>query len=122
MGKIFTALERYRKERAGKVSGRLTNSDYDLLLRFDENTGRLETDDPSAVGNSGSLKRLMTYRLIDAGGRLTPAGRAKHQELRRETKDRKPLRPLVPLQNNRRRKRHGFRNLINCPLRIWRFS
>jgi len=95
LGKIFTALEKYRKERAGRVSARLRDSDYDLLLRFDEKTGRLETDDPSAIGNSGGFKRLMTYRLIDAGGRLTPAGRAKHQELRRAYEGQKPERPVI---------------------------
>jgi exopolysaccharide/PEP-CTERM locus tyrosine autokinase len=95
LGKIFSALEKFRKERTSKVSGKLRNSDYDLLLRFDEKTGRLETDDPSAIRNSGSLNRLMTYRLIDAGGKLTPAGSAKYQELRRIYKDRKPERPVA---------------------------
>jgi hypothetical protein len=96
LGKIFTALEKFRKERSGRVSGKLRNSDYDLLLRFDEKTGRLEKDDPSAISNSGNLKRLMTYRLIDGGGKLTPAGRAKYQELRRKYKDRQSERPVAP--------------------------
>ncbi|MBW2481683.1 MAG: polysaccharide biosynthesis tyrosine autokinase [Deltaproteobacteria bacterium] len=95
MGKIFTALNKYRRERGSRVSTRLKDSDYDLLLRFDENTGRLETDDPSATGHSGSFKRLMTYRLIDSNGRLTPIGRAKHRELRRAYEDRKREKPLI---------------------------
>lgn len=95
MGKIFTALEKYRRERTGKASGRLRKSDYDLLLRFDEETGRLETGDASAVGNSGSLNRLMTYRLVDSSGRLTPAGMAKYRELRRAYRDRKPETPAA---------------------------
>ncbi len=95
MGKIFDALEKFRKERGSSVSGKLRNSDYDLLLRFDEKTGRLETDDASAIKDSGSLRRLMTYRLIDSEGRLTPAGIAKLQELRGRFKDRKPAKPVV---------------------------
>jgi protein-tyrosine kinase len=95
LGSIFTALGKYRKERDAKVSGRLRNSDYELLLQFDENTGRLETDDASAIANSDRLKRLMTYRLIDASGRMTPAGQAKYEELRRAYKDRKPERTVA---------------------------
>jgi protein-tyrosine kinase len=94
LGKIFTALEKYRKERSVRVSTRLRDSDYDLLMRFDEITGRLETDAPLATGHSGSLKRLMTYRLIDSSGRLTPAGRAKHRELRRAFEAPQPERPV----------------------------
>jgi exopolysaccharide/PEP-CTERM locus tyrosine autokinase len=96
LGKIFDALEKFRKERGSSVSGKLRNSDYDLLLRFDEKTGRLETDDASAIKDSGGLRRLMTYRLVDSEGRLTPAGIAKLQELRGRYKDRKPAKPVPP--------------------------
>jgi hypothetical protein len=84
VGKIFNALEKFRKERGSGVSGRLRNSDYGVLLQFDEKTGRLAKDAPSAIRNSGSLKRLMTYRLIDSDGNLTPAGRVKYHELNRK--------------------------------------
>ena len=95
MGKIFTALEKYRKQRGNRVSGRIRSSDYKVLLQFDETSGRMETDGASAIKDSASLQRLMTYRLVDSEGRLTPAGIAKLKELRSVLKERKLARPAA---------------------------
>lgn len=93
MGKISDALEKYRKLRSNRVSGKLRSSDYNILLRFDEASGRLEENAALSKEDSASLQRLMTYRLVDSEGRLTPAGISRLQELHRGQKDFKPSRP-----------------------------
>ena len=87
MGKIFDALEKFSKERGGPVSDRVKEADYEALMQFDEATGRIDVADPRIAKDSRVLKRLKTYRLINENGSLTPAGRAKYEEMLRKSKE-----------------------------------
>jgi len=86
VGKIFDALEKFSKERGATVSDRITDSDYAALMEFDEATGKIDLQGPKIAKDPGVLKRLKTYRLINDDGTLTPAGRAKYEEMTRKTK------------------------------------
>lgn len=82
MGKIFHALEKYKKERrATPGTEKLKQSDYDALFQYDRVTGKLDLNNPLVNRDSGTVKRLQTYRLIEADGSLTPAGKVKYAEL-----------------------------------------
>ena len=82
MGKIFDALEKYKKERkANGRPGRLKPGDYEALLQYDWATGKLDLKHPLVNQDPGTIDRLLTYRLIEADGSLTPAGKAKYAEL-----------------------------------------
>ena len=82
MGKIFNALEKYKKERgATERPGKLKPADYEALLQYDWATGKLDLKHPLVIQDPGTVQRLMTYRLIEADGSLTPAGKAKYAEL-----------------------------------------
>jgi exopolysaccharide/PEP-CTERM locus tyrosine autokinase len=82
MGKIFNALEKYKKERsASPETEKLKQSDYEALLQYDRVTGKLDLNDPLFNRDPGIFKRLQTYRLIEADGSLTPAGKEKYAEL-----------------------------------------
>ena len=81
MGKIFDALEKFSKERGAAVSDRIKDSDYEALMQFDDATGRIDIENPKVVKDPAVLKRLKTYRLINEDGTLTPAGRAKYEEM-----------------------------------------
>ena len=82
MGKIFNALEKYKKERGTTTRpGKLKPADYEALLQYDWATGKLDLKHPLVLQDPGTVQRLMTYRLIDADGSLTPAGKAKYAEL-----------------------------------------
>jgi protein-tyrosine kinase len=87
LGKIFDALEKFSKERAGSVSDRVKDSDYEALMQFDEATGRIDIKDPKIANDPRVLKRLKTYRLINDNGTLTPAGRTKYEEMLRKSKE-----------------------------------
>jgi exopolysaccharide/PEP-CTERM locus tyrosine autokinase len=80
VGKIFDALEKFSKERGRPVSDRVKDSDYEVLMQFDEATARIDVADPRIVKDQRVLERLKTYRLINDDGTLTPAGRAKYEE------------------------------------------
>ena len=85
MGKIFNALEKFTKERGtGGHSGRISRADWDVLMQYDHQTGKLNVHDPSVIKSQEAVKRLVTYRLIQADGTLTPAGRVKCAELERQ--------------------------------------
>jgi exopolysaccharide/PEP-CTERM locus tyrosine autokinase len=82
VGKIFNALEKYKKERkASGRPGRLKQGDYEALLQYDWATGKLDLKHPLVNQDPGTIDRLLTYRLIEADGSLTPAGKAKYAEL-----------------------------------------
>jgi exopolysaccharide/PEP-CTERM locus tyrosine autokinase len=88
VGKIFDALEKFSKERGSPVADRIKDSDYEALMQFDDTTGRINIENPKIARDPGVLKRLKTYRLINDDGTLTPAGRAKYEEMaRKEKKD-----------------------------------
>jgi hypothetical protein len=53
-------------------------------MQFDEATGRIDTDDPTITRDPRILKRLKTYRLINDNGTLTPAGKAKYEQMKRK--------------------------------------
>jgi exopolysaccharide/PEP-CTERM locus tyrosine autokinase len=86
VGKIFDALEKFGKERGGPASDRIKDSDYEALMQFDEATGKIDVRNPKIASDSIAFKRLMTYRLINDDGTLTPAGRAKYDEMTRKAK------------------------------------
>ena len=83
MGKIFNALEKYKKEkRATRHTEKLKPGDYQALLQYDSVSGKMDFKHPRVDQNPGTVERLMTYRLIEADGSLTPAGKAKYAELK----------------------------------------
>jgi protein-tyrosine kinase len=86
LGKIFDALEKFGKERGSPVSDRVKDSDYEALMQFDEATGRIDVADSKIAQDPRVLKRLKTFRLINDDGTLTPAGRAKYEEMLRKSK------------------------------------
>jgi exopolysaccharide/PEP-CTERM locus tyrosine autokinase len=86
VGKIFDALEKFSKERWHTVSDRIKDSDYEALMQFDDATGKIDIKNPKIARDSIAFKRLMTYRLINDDGTLTPAGRAKYEEMARKSK------------------------------------
>jgi exopolysaccharide/PEP-CTERM locus tyrosine autokinase len=81
VGKIFDALEKFTKEAGPPKSGKIRNSDYDVLMQFDRSTGRIDMANPEVLKDARGIKRLMTYRLINDDGTLTPAGRAKYESM-----------------------------------------
>jgi hypothetical protein len=81
VGKIFDALEKFGKERGSPASDRIKDSDYEALMQFDESTGKIDVSHPKIANDAIAFKRLMTYRLINDDGTLTPAGRAKYDEM-----------------------------------------
>jgi hypothetical protein len=82
LGKIFTALEKYRHERTTMVpTGRITQSDWDVLLKYDPASGKLDIDHADFTDKTEALSRLQFYRLVQSDGSLTPAGLAKVAEL-----------------------------------------
>jgi protein-tyrosine kinase len=87
VGKIFDALEKFSKERGGPAADRVKDSDYEALMQFDEATGRIDMTDPKIAKDPRVLDRLKTYRLVNDDGTLTPAGRAKYDEMLHKSKD-----------------------------------
>lgn len=87
MGKTFHALERYKKERDAfrRETEKLTDADWDALLRYDRHTGHLLKSENGAGGldsesvdrlkQSGTIQRLVESNLIFPGGKLTPLGK-----------------------------------------------
>ena len=73
MGKIFDALEKFTKETGAPKSDKLKDADYDVLMQFDESTGKIDMADPGVLKDAKGIKRLMTYRLINDNGTVTPA-------------------------------------------------
>jgi exopolysaccharide/PEP-CTERM locus tyrosine autokinase len=86
LGKIFDALEKFSKESGASRSDKIKNSDYEVLMQFDSSTGKIDMADPEILKDVKGVKRLMTYRLINDDGTLTPAGRAKYEEMTRTSK------------------------------------
>jgi exopolysaccharide/PEP-CTERM locus tyrosine autokinase len=60
-------------------------------MHFDESTGKLDIDNPEFLKDARGIKRLMTYRLINENGTLTPAGRAKYEEMISKTRTKKSI-------------------------------
>jgi len=82
VGKIFNALEKYKKERKATTRPqKLKPGDYEALLQYDWAAGKLDLEHPLVIQDRGTVQRLMTYRLIESDGSLTPAGKAKYAEL-----------------------------------------
>jgi exopolysaccharide/PEP-CTERM locus tyrosine autokinase len=82
VGKIFDALEKFTKETGPTRSDKIRNSDYEVLIQFDESTGKIDMAHPEVLKDARGVKRLMTYRLINDDGTLTPAGKAKYEEIK----------------------------------------
>ena len=65
MGKIFNALEKYKKERGTTTRpGKLKPADYEALLQYDWATGKLDLKHPLVIQDPGTVERLKTYRLM----------------------------------------------------------
>ncbi|MHC4104613.1 MAG: polysaccharide biosynthesis tyrosine autokinase [Planctomycetota bacterium] len=87
MGKIFDALEKFAKERRYTQLIGIRQSDYEILMKFDYASGKLKVDSAPGSRDHRRLKRMMTYRLVREDGTLTPAGRAKYEEIKLRHKD-----------------------------------
>jgi protein-tyrosine kinase len=94
LGKIFNALEKFAKESGNAKSNAGRKSYYDVLMQFDQATGKINIDNPEVAGDSTGLKRLMTYGLVRANGTLTPAGRAKYEEMKSRPEKPQPSRAI----------------------------
>ncbi|MGD8524505.1 MAG: hypothetical protein PVF56_25395, partial [Desulfobacterales bacterium] len=76
MGKIFNALEKYRKERRTYlVTQKLRKSDWDVLLQYDRETGKLDLRASVIAKNKMAVQRLLANRMILRDGTLTVKGR-----------------------------------------------
>ena len=83
MGKIFNALEKFKKEQRGTPgTEKLRPTDYEALVHLDETTGKLDLEHPAVTRDPGTVDRLLAYCLIEADCSLTPAGREKSAELK----------------------------------------
>ena len=102
MGKIFDALEKFTKETGTPRLERIKNSDYEVLMQFDESTGKIDIDSPEVLKDARGIKRLMTYRLINDNGTLTPAGKAKYEEIKRKHGEPEPAKPQVSPRTEKR--------------------
>jgi exopolysaccharide/PEP-CTERM locus tyrosine autokinase len=87
LGKIFDALEKFAKESGYTKPNSIRQSDYEILMKFDYTTGKVKVDSAPGSLDQRRLKRLMTYRLVREDGTLTPAGRAKYEEIKRRHQD-----------------------------------
>lgn len=74
MGKFFEALKRGEALKPGPSNVRLHRGDWQLLLRHDQDSGRLNLADPAIARQADSLQRLAHQGLIEADGRLTAQG------------------------------------------------
>jgi len=83
LGKIFDALEKFAKERGYARPNAIRQSDYEILMKFDYVSGKLKVDSAPGSLDQRRLQRMMTYRLVREDGTLTPAGRAKYEEIKR---------------------------------------
>jgi capsular exopolysaccharide synthesis family protein len=90
LGKIFDALEKFSKEREYPKSNAIRKSDYEILMKVDEATRKIKVDIAPGSKDQRRLNRMMTYRLVRADGTLTPAGRAKYEEMKRRQQDAVP--------------------------------
>ena len=98
MGKIFDALEKFTRESGTAKSEKIKDSDYEVLLQFDESTGKIPVSDSQTLTDAKGIKRLMTYRLINENGTLTPAGKTKYEEIKRKHGQPEPAEPLAAHQ------------------------
>jgi exopolysaccharide/PEP-CTERM locus tyrosine autokinase len=90
VGKIFDALEKFTKETGPTRSDKIRNSDYEVLMQFDASTGKIDMAAPEVLKDARGVQRLVTYRLINDDGTLTPAGRAKFEEMQRKKEEPEP--------------------------------
>jgi capsular exopolysaccharide synthesis family protein len=83
MGKIFNALEKYRRENKeyGDAVEPLQKQDLDALLQFNRRTGKLNITSRSVIKDPGTVGRLVAHQLIFQDGRITAAGENKCEEL-----------------------------------------
>ena len=80
MGKIFNAVDKYRKDRFGPSIG-IPASDFEVLKKFNPATGKIDFQNPDIAKYKKGINRLITNGLIHSNGLLTPAGRAMVEEL-----------------------------------------
>ena len=59
MGKIFNALEKYKKERRATTrTEKLKPGDYEALLQYDWATGKLDLKHPLVIQDPGTVRSL----------------------------------------------------------------
>ena len=75
MGKIFSALERFEKERhLESEKQRLRNADYMALLKYDRKTGKLDLFNREIIKDFETPQRLLDNNLVFPDGKLSPKG------------------------------------------------
>ena len=77
MGKIFNALEKYRKERKTSAATRmpeLQQADLNALSQYNKRTGKLNLYNKSVVKDAGTIQRLLANNMILPDGKLTIKG------------------------------------------------
>ena len=75
MGKFFDAFEKYNKDNImERASQTLRDQDWQALLRYNRDTGRLNIFDRRIVTDMETPQRLLENELIHPDGRLTDKG------------------------------------------------
>ena len=93
MGKIANALGKYAQERKTTRLPALTRADLGVLISYNRKTGHLMNKEGGtgraslkALGNGGTIQRLLDHKLIFPGGKLTAKGLAECESLNRVRK------------------------------------
>jgi protein-tyrosine kinase len=93
LGKIANALGKYAQERKTDLPPKLVRADRVALLSYNRKTGHLLNPDAptdrsanhslEVLRDRGILQRLLDYKLIFPGGKLTPKGLAECERLKK---------------------------------------
>ena len=82
MGKIFNALEKYRKEnKAAAPAPKLKKADWDALLQYDRRTGKLDLRSTKLIRDPGTIHRLLANKMILPDGKITSEAKKKCKEM-----------------------------------------
>ncbi|UCF90815.1 MAG: polysaccharide biosynthesis tyrosine autokinase [Desulfobacterales bacterium] len=82
MGKIFDALEKFRKERKTVTDTPfMTKLDWEALLQYDRQTGMLDIGNQDIIKDAETVQRLLLNKMIMPDGQLTPAAIQQCQRL-----------------------------------------
>jgi capsular exopolysaccharide synthesis family protein len=85
LGKIFNALEKYRKERRDTAPALpLEQTDWDALLQYNRRTGKLNLHNRGIIKDPATIHRLLENKMILPDGSLTAAAKKKCEEMTRQ--------------------------------------
>jgi exopolysaccharide/PEP-CTERM locus tyrosine autokinase len=92
VGKISNALEKYRQER--KLERRTADrppemkpQDWDVLMRYNKKTGKLNLQNRKVIQDPGTINRLLANRMISPDGRLSSTAKRQCKERRQQMRE-----------------------------------